>query len=99
MNLSATSELDINRHRFLGPVTHGTSYYSKCLLAGGLACRPKYAAITPVDVAKCNLQVNPVEYPGTLSAIQTLLKSEGARGSSKESGPRWWTTPCKGCSR
>ncbi|KAJ7151818.1 mitochondrial carrier domain-containing protein [Mycena crocata] len=73
--------------RFLGPVPHDASYYSKCLFAGGLACGLTHAGMTPVDVAKCNMQVDPVKYRGTVSGIQTLLKEEGARGIFKGFGP------------
>jgi solute carrier family 25 (mitochondrial phosphate transporter), member 3 len=33
------------------------SYYSKCMLGGILACGVTHAGITPLDVAKCNMQV------------------------------------------
>jgi hypothetical protein len=43
--------------RYLGPVPHDISYYSKCMLGGVLACGVTHAGITPLDVAKCNMQV------------------------------------------
>ena len=43
--------------RYLGPVPHDISYYSKCMLGGALACGLTHAGITPLDVAKCNMQV------------------------------------------
>ena len=43
--------------RYLGPVPHDASYYSKCLFGGALACGFTHAGITPLDVAKCNMQV------------------------------------------
>ena len=43
--------------RYLGPVPHDTSYYAKCMLGGILACGVTHAGITPLDVAKCNMQV------------------------------------------
>ena len=43
--------------RYLGPVPHDASYYSKCLLGGVLACGTTHAGITPLDVTKCNMQV------------------------------------------
>ncbi|KAJ7723622.1 mitochondrial carrier protein [Mycena maculata] len=52
--------------RFLGPVPHNGSNYSKCVLAGVLTCGVTHAAMTPVDVVKCNMQVDPVKYRGTL---------------------------------
>lgn len=44
-------------YRYLGPVPHDTSYYAKCMLGGILACGITHAGITPLDVAKCNMQV------------------------------------------
>lgn len=43
--------------RYLGPVPHDAAYYGKALLGGALACGLTHAGITPVDVAKCNMQV------------------------------------------
>ncbi|KAJ7149617.1 mitochondrial carrier protein [Mycena filopes] len=70
--------------RFRGPVPHDLNYYSKSLLGGALACGLTHAAITPIDVAKCNMQVDPVKYRGTISGIRTILAEEGvARGVLK----------------
>lgn len=44
--------------RFAGPVPHDLNYYSKCMLGGILACGLTHAAITPLDVTKCNMQVH-----------------------------------------
>jgi hypothetical protein len=43
--------------RYIGPVPHDISYYSKCMFGGALACGLTHAGITPLDVAKCNMQV------------------------------------------
>ncbi|KAI6126484.1 mitochondrial carrier protein [Pisolithus croceorrhizus] len=40
----------------LAPVPHDTAYYAKCMLGGVLACGLTHAGITPLDVAKCNMQ-------------------------------------------
>lgn len=42
----------------LAPVPHDAAYYSKCMLGGVLACGVTHAGITPLDVAKCNMQVS-----------------------------------------
>ncbi|KAJ3060547.1 Cu/Pi carrier, partial [Quaeritorhiza haematococci] len=42
--------------RYAGPVPHDSSYYAKCMLGGVLACGLTHAAITPLDVTKCNMQ-------------------------------------------
>lgn len=66
--------------RFAGPIPHDTSYYSKCVLGGVLACGLTHAVITPLDVTKCNMQVNPTKFKGLLSGLRTLVAEEGATG-------------------
>lgn len=73
--------------RYLGPVPHDASYYSKCMLGGVLACGLTHAGITPLDVAKCNMQVNPTKYTGTIGTLKTIVAEEGAKGVWKGFGP------------
>lgn len=73
--------------RYLGPVPHDSSYYAKCMLGGVLACGLTHAGITPLDVAKCNMQVNPAKYTGSISALKTLVAEEGTKGIWKGFGP------------
>jgi len=73
--------------RYLGPVVHDSSYYAKCMLGGVLACGITHAGITPLDVAKCNMQVNPAKYTGLSSGLKLLIKEEGANGIWKGFGP------------
>ncbi|KAJ1555404.1 Cu/Pi carrier [Nowakowskiella sp. JEL0078] len=63
--------------RFAGPVPHDTNYYSKTVLGGILACGFTHAAITPLDVTKCNMQVNPTKYKGLINGLRTILAEEG----------------------
>ncbi|KAJ7180518.1 mitochondrial carrier protein [Mycena filopes] len=73
--------------RLAGPVPHDVNYYSKCMLGGALACGFTHAGITPLDVAKCNMQVNPLKYSGLLPTLRTLMKEEGQTGIWKGFGP------------
>lgn len=73
--------------RYLGPVPHDASYYSKCMLGGVLACGITHAGITPLDVVKCNMQVDPAKYKGLTSGLSTLLREEGQIGLWKGFGP------------
>ncbi|KAH9967579.1 mitochondrial carrier protein [Russula dissimulans] len=73
--------------RYLGPVPHDSSYYAKCMFGGVLACGLTHAGITPLDVAKCNMQVNPVKYKGTLNSLKTIVAEEGSKGVWKGFGP------------
>lgn len=47
-----------------GPVAHDTAYYLTCALGGVLSCGPTHTALTPLDVAKCNMQADPSKYTG-----------------------------------
>ncbi|KAJ7634148.1 mitochondrial carrier domain-containing protein [Mycena polygramma] len=73
--------------RLLGPVPHDASYYAKCMLGGVLACGITHAGITPLDVAKCNMQVNPLKYKGLFPSLSLLVKEEGQTGIWKGFGP------------
>jgi len=73
--------------RYLGPVPHDASYYAKGMLGGVLACGFTHAGITPLDVTKCNMQVNPAKYNGLISGIKTIAAEEGAGGLWKGVGP------------
>jgi solute carrier family 25 phosphate transporter 3 len=57
------------------------------MLGGILACGVTHAGITPLDVAKCNMQVNPAKYTGLSSGVKLLLAEEGANGIWKGFGP------------
>jgi hypothetical protein len=43
--------------RYAGAVPHTTDYYVKCMFGGVLSCGLTHAAIVPLDVVKCNMQV------------------------------------------
>ncbi|KAI9343468.1 mitochondrial carrier protein [Zopfochytrium polystomum] len=64
--------------RLADSVPHDSSYYAKSILGGVLACGLTHAAMTPLDVAKCNMQVNPSKYRGLISGIRTIVIEEGA---------------------
>jgi len=66
--------------RYSGHVPHDSSYYAKCMLGGMLACGLTHAAITPLDVTKCNMQVSPQKYKGLVSGLKTLVAEEGVTG-------------------
>jgi len=70
--------------RYLGPVPHDSSYYAKGMLGGVLACGITHAGITPLDVTKCNMQVDPGKYKGLISGLK-IVSAEG--GLWKGVGP------------
>lgn len=77
--------------RYAGKIPHTTDYYTKCLIGGALACGLTHTAVTPLDVVKCNMQVNPKKYTGLVSGMRTVMAEEGA-------GAIWkgWAPTCIG---
>lgn len=64
--------------RYAGYVPHDSSYYSKCLVGGILACGLTHMVVTPLDVTKCMMQVDPAKYKGLVSGFKTIVAEEGA---------------------
>ncbi|KAJ3341002.1 Cu/Pi carrier [Gonapodya sp. JEL0774] len=62
----------------LQPSNTPVSYYQKCLLGGVLACGITHAGVTPLDVAKTNVQVDPLKYTSSTRALALIAKEEGA---------------------
>ncbi|GAB4853008.1 Mitochondrial phosphate carrier protein 1, mitochondrial [Ancistrocladus abbreviatus] len=52
-------------------------YYGVCSLGGMLSAGTTHLAITPLDVLKVNMQVNPLKYSGISSGLTTLWKEQG----------------------
>jgi len=57
------------------------------MLGGALACGVTHAGITPLDVTKCNMQVDPGKYKGLGSGISTIMREEGRGAIWKGFGP------------
>lgn len=83
---SASGETTWNA-RWSHPIPHDDAYYAKCVFGGIVACGVTHTAITPLDVVKCNMQVDPVKYPGLMPGIRTVIAEEGVIGLAKGWGP------------
>lgn len=81
---AATAQWD---SRYAGAVPHDTSYYLKCVLGGAISCGSTHLAVTPLDVTKCNMQVNPGKYTGLVSGMKLIMKEEGASAIVKGWAP------------
>ncbi|RLN98485.1 hypothetical protein BBJ28_00006539 [Nothophytophthora sp. Chile5] len=66
---------------------HDNAYYGKCMVAGLLACGITHTGITPMDVVKCNMQVNPTKFKGLLPGIETIASEEGSAALFKGWAP------------
>ncbi|EEY69486.1 Mitochondrial Carrier (MC) Family [Phytophthora infestans T30-4] len=63
------------------PITHDNAFYGKCMIGGILSCGITHTAISPLDVVKCNMQVNPTKYKSLLYGMKTIA-SEEANGQA-----------------
>jgi len=58
-------------------------YFLKGSLAGGICCSITHGALTPVDVVKTRVQLDPVKYnTGLIGGFKTIIKEEGAAALS-----------------
>jgi solute carrier family 25 (mitochondrial phosphate transporter), member 3 len=63
-------------------------YYLKGALAGGICTTITHGALTPVDVVKTKIQLDPVKYnKGLVGGIKQVIAEEGARGLLTGFGP------------
>ncbi|XP_059643141.1 mitochondrial phosphate carrier protein 1, mitochondrial-like [Cornus florida] len=52
-------------------------YYGVCAVGGMLSAGTTHLAITPFDVLKVNMQVNPIKYNSIYTCFTTLLREQG----------------------
>jgi len=56
---------------------HDGVYYGKCMIGGILSCGLTHTAVVPLDVVKCNMQVNPGKFKGLISGLSMVAAEEG----------------------
>ncbi|CCE62274.1 hypothetical protein TPHA_0C01180 [Tetrapisispora phaffii CBS 4417] len=52
-------------------------FYATCTLGGIIACGPTHSSVTPLDLVKCRLQVDPTLYKSNLQGWKTIVSTEG----------------------
>jgi len=50
----------------------------KCLIGGAIACGMTHTLVTPLDVVKCNMQVNPGKFKNLFNGFSGIMAEEGA---------------------
>ncbi|XP_057445799.1 mitochondrial phosphate carrier protein 3, mitochondrial-like [Lotus japonicus] len=58
---------------------YSPAFYGACAVGGFLCCGLTHMAVTPLDLVKCNMQVDPAKYKSTTSAFQIMFKEQGFR--------------------
>ncbi|KAG8056976.1 hypothetical protein GUJ93_ZPchr0002g24029 [Zizania palustris] len=56
------------------------AYYATCGFGGAAACGLTHSAVTPLDVIKGNIQIDPAKYRSTSSAFGVVMREQGVRG-------------------
>jgi hypothetical protein len=63
-------------------------YYVRSALAGGICCAITHGAMTPVDVVKTRIQLDPVKYNrGLVGGFAQVVAEEGTAGLATGLGP------------
>lgn len=83
--------------RYAHDPPHTTDFYLKCMLGGVFSCGLTHLAVTPLDVAKCNMQVDPTKYKGLIGSIKTIMAEEGASALFKGWFPTLVGYSAQGC--
>ncbi|KAE8407226.1 mitochondrial phosphate carrier protein [Aspergillus pseudonomiae] len=66
----------------------GIGLYSRYAVAGGICCSFTHAVLTPIDVVKTRIQLNPQWYrQGILSSLRQVTVQEGAAALTTGFGP------------
>ncbi|PKU82308.1 mitochondrial phosphate carrier protein 3, mitochondrial isoform X1 [Dendrobium catenatum] len=58
-------------------------FYAACTAGGLVSCGLTHMAVTPLDLVKCNMQIDPAKYKSILSGSIALLKEQGLGGFFK----------------
>ncbi|PON95683.1 Mitochondrial substrate/solute carrier [Trema orientale] len=59
---------------------YSPAFYAACTVGGMLSCGPTHTAVTPLDLVKCNMQIDPAKYKSVSSGFGVLLKEQGIKG-------------------
>jgi len=70
-----------------GKAEYGLDYFLKGALAGGICCSITHGALTPVDVVKTRMQLEPTKYTGMISGFNKVIAEEGAGALLTGLGP------------
>ncbi|XP_041006604.1 mitochondrial phosphate carrier protein 3, mitochondrial-like [Juglans microcarpa x Juglans regia] len=59
---------------------YSPQFYAACTFGGILSCGLTHMTVTPLDLVKCNMQIDPAKYKTISSGFGVLLKEQGIRG-------------------
>ncbi|CAN6485538.1 unnamed protein product [Victoria cruziana] len=59
---------------------YSPAFYAACTAGGILSCGLTHMTVTPLDLVKCNMQIDPSKYKSISSGFGVLLREQGLRG-------------------
>ncbi|KAE9588853.1 putative mitochondrial carrier domain-containing protein [Lupinus albus] len=59
---------------------YSPAFYAACTAGGILSCGLTHMTVTPLDLVKCNMQIDPAKYKSISSGFGVLLKEQGVKG-------------------
>ncbi|KAH7528166.1 LOW QUALITY PROTEIN: mitochondrial phosphate carrier protein 3, mitochondrial [Ziziphus jujuba] len=59
---------------------YSPAFYAACTIGGSLCTGPTHTSVTPLDVVKCNMQIDPAKYKGISSGFGIIVKEQGIKG-------------------
>lgn len=59
---------------------YSPAFYAACTAGGIFSCGLTHMAVTPLDLVKCNMQIDPAKYKSVRSGFGVLLKEQGIKG-------------------
>jgi len=87
------SRMEKKQSNIIATSAHGAkkydlSYYLKGALAGGICCSVTHGGLTPVDVVKTRIQLDPVTFnKGLVGGFKQIIEAEGMGGLLTGLGP------------
>ncbi|XP_043468417.1 phosphate carrier protein, mitochondrial-like [Leptopilina heterotoma] len=65
-------------------------YFALCGLGGILSCGITHTMITPLDLVKCRIQVDPAKYKSVFNGFKVTLAEDGVRGLGRGWAPTFF---------
>jgi len=71
-------------------------YFALCGLGGVLSCGITHTAVTPLDLVKCRIQVDPAKYKSVVNGFRVTLAEDGSRGLVRGWAPTFFGYSAQG---
>ncbi|CAB3245021.1 unnamed protein product [Arctia plantaginis] len=78
---------------------YSNRFFILCAVGGALACGSTHTAVTPLDLVKCRLQVDPLKYKSIFTGFGVSFKEGGVRNLVKGWAPTLIGYSLQGCAK